>query len=366
MFRAATLYRACAVLALVLPPASRVRADGESDREGRRGLEASPASLDFGEVGHGETVRRSLSIRNTSEKPVRIRSARASCGCTRLERAIDGQTIPAGGAIEVGVTMSSGRAIGSLDKHLTIETEDGTRLDVGTRLRVFPDVRLGETPEPFAGEVDGNPCVRTYEIFSRSGRDFDLEIEKIVTGFGRTARNDPDFKAQVEPIRGGKKVVVTLLPTHPEGRVSGTVEARLDGKPFHIAFAGEVFRGIRVSPRYLQFNRVETGKGAEAPVVRGELVAIDGRPFRVLKTEVILRRGAAGAEWKATARERKEGREYEVELRLIPPKESATGSFHGALRIETDHPEKPVVEFGILGFFPTRREPASPEGPAGR
>src|SRR5690606_1653859 len=96
----------------------------------RGDIEVSPRALDFGEAGHGERIRRTLTLRNTGDEPIRIRSARASCGCTTLERSIDGQAIPPGTSLEVGVVMSSGTAIGSLEKHLDIELGDGRRVRV--------------------------------------------------------------------------------------------------------------------------------------------------------------------------------------------------------------------------------------------
>ena len=322
----------------------------------RGDIEVSPRALDFGEAGHGERIRRTLTLRNTGDEPIRIRSARASCGCTTLERSIDGQAIPPGTSLEVGVVMSSGTAIGSLEKHLDIELGDGRRVRVATSLRVFPDIRFPDPIPPFEGEVRGAKCVRTVDVLSRSEKgDFELAVERIVTGLGSAARKDDGFEARVERISGGRRIIVTLLPTRAEGRFAGTIEARLDGKPFHLPISGEMFRSIRISPRDLQFGRVETGAAAKLPSVTAELISIDGKAFEILETKVELKRGAAGVEWRPSVRKLDDGLRHEVLLSLVPPASAPAGGFYGTLRIKTSHPEKPVLELGIYGFFPATR-----------
>jgi hypothetical protein len=319
-------------------------------------LELSTRRLDFGDEGHGRTVRRTLTLRNSGDAPLKIGAMKPSCGCTQIEKAPIGKTLAPGDSIEVAITMSSGRAVGALDKHITIETDGSPpRVDVATTMRIFSDYRVGDDPETFEGEVDGQPCERTFEISSRDGKEsFAFEVERVVTSDRAEKAENPHFRTAIEPIPGGQRLRITLLPTHPEGRFSGNVEAKLDGKPFHVAIAGEVFRGIKLSPRYINLNAVDPKKETTW-VQSAHLIAIDGVPFQILSTRVDIQRGAKGAEWKVRTEELDGAKQHRVELRVTPPKEGATGSFFGELHVETDHPEKPRVSFRILGFFPTSR-----------
>ena len=97
----------------VLSPAT-VKGGAETQAELRQqsaaaapAVKAEPAIVDFGDVATGDTGESKIKLTNTSDKPVTIVRANASCGCTTM-RLQPNTVLPPGESIEVDVKMSVG------------------------------------------------------------------------------------------------------------------------------------------------------------------------------------------------------------------------------------------------------------------
>ena len=73
---------------------------------------------DFGKIKQGVPVTTFFTITNTSDKPVVIESATASCGCTPPE--YSKEPIPAGGSTKIKVGYNAA-SMGRFDKPVTVK-----------------------------------------------------------------------------------------------------------------------------------------------------------------------------------------------------------------------------------------------------
>ena len=71
---------------------------------------ADPPGVDFGIVEPGTLVSSTIKLINPFDRPVLIKQATPTCTCTTVDMA--GKTIPAGGFIEMPMSMKTSRAVG--------------------------------------------------------------------------------------------------------------------------------------------------------------------------------------------------------------------------------------------------------------
>jgi hypothetical protein len=332
-------------------------------------LHVTPAALDFGERGHGERGLLKLTLKNIGATPLRITSIKSCCDILRTSPAGIPRPLGPGGTAVLDVTMQSGRAMGILDKYITIETDGNPRaLRVPARMSVFAGYSLAVEdagkgdPSPLQphleGDVGGRPVSRSMLLKRASPPArpaLPLAFEVVGVTESERGRDEPSahFATRLEDVPGGKRLHITLKPTHPEGRFLATVRARLDGKPFEIPVSGEMFRGIRLSPAYINFNRVEAAK-PDTFRQENRLTSTDDRPFKILGTEVKVERSTvAGLTLESTAEPAEGGKVHLLRSRIVVPEGSQPkGSFSGKVFLQTDHPEKAEVVLGFFGFFP--------------
>lgn len=94
------------------PPAGRDDADGAAAPAVPKTpvLAVEPAVLDMGDLVPRQPVTRTVALRNLTDRPLRIGSAIASCGCTTSTWPTE--PIPPGGTAEAQVTMEAGDSQG--------------------------------------------------------------------------------------------------------------------------------------------------------------------------------------------------------------------------------------------------------------
>jgi hypothetical protein len=326
----------------------------------------SPGVLDFGERGHMEKPAADLVIENAGKKAVTIWEIKPTCGCIQVEPPAIVNPIPPGGSATVRVSMGSGRAMGSLDKSIEISTSDPAtpRVTVASRMRVFTDFVSAPLDLKFDGVFGGEPVTQGVDVKwrspARAAGAFSLAVDGISDTRGARPAPSPHLTARVSDIPGGKRIEVTLDPRHPEGLIRGEVNARLDGKPFVVPIAGEMFRFIKVVPTYFNFSRV-SGDDPSSFVRESKLSSTDGRPFKVLSATPSFLRSpdpAVTLEVEETGDgPGKSALEHGLRARIGSGKKAlAKGSFSGKVIIKTDHPDKPEVTLSFFGFFDERRK----------
>ena len=323
-------------------------------------LTVNPPVIDFGYRGHNESPEEKVTITNTGQAPIKVREIKVSCSCMKVEPPRLEAAIPPGGSSEFGVTMSSGRAIGRLEKYIEIYPADSglqpIRIPVG--MRVLEGLVVEPTDLKFDGVVGGQPLTQSVSIKwnprVKDPKPFAVTDIHVTGARGPTKTGKEHFTTKTAEIPGGKRIEVTLLSTHPEGRISGELEAKIDGRLLVIPIVGEMFRSIKIVPTYFNFSRVSPDDPSSY-TKESVLTSVDGRPFKILKiTPTVKRASAAGVQLDFEVKPGpnvKEGIEHVIRARISQQGKQAAGDFFGTVLIETDHPEKPQVTLNFFGFF---------------
>ena len=318
-----------------------------------------PPAIDFGSRGHNQSPEASIDLVNEFPTPVRILRMKPSCSCIKVRPAALTASIAPGAAATVRVTMSSGRAFGRLSKYIEVDVGSDTRqigrLRVPVSMRVFEDYQLEPRELRFEGEYGAAPVTVSALVRSKRkqpGRPLDLRLVRITDRSGRMPTIEEYFTVEVSEHAQGATIAATLSPRHPEGRVWGDLEATLDGKPFVLPIAGDMFRGVLLSPKYFNFSRVDPAV-PESQLKYVVLRAIDGRPFKILgMTPRITAPKKPGFGIELALDAGQDDREHVVRARVVAPGGFPVGSFSGKVEVRTSHPEKPRLELGFFGFFP--------------
>ncbi|MFM1868181.1 MAG: hypothetical protein RL591_1589 [Planctomycetota bacterium] len=71
---------------------------------------ADPQTADFGVIEPGTTVSTTIKIMNPLNRPITIKAAKPSCTCTTVD--MTGKVIPAGGFLEMPMSMKTGNSTG--------------------------------------------------------------------------------------------------------------------------------------------------------------------------------------------------------------------------------------------------------------
>ena len=333
-------------------------------------LKSEPATIDFGARGHNERPEMLVVVRNTGPKPVVVRELKRSCDCIDVAPARPSGSIPPNGMIQLRVSMGSGRAMGRLDKRLSIIPQDPKvpALEIPVVMSVLEEYHL----EPFGGVclegiVGGSPKNAFVDLTRRlgAGRTPAGGIEVKIRGFrdGFQKGSSKHLSAQVSAIPLGQRITVEVDPRHPEGIISSELEAEVGGKALVISVTGEMFAWIKASPTFVNFSKATP---ADPQSTERELIleSTDETPFRLLDiTYKAQRQGEklAALTFKAEGLVGPIGSEKRAEdgaqaLRhriqcFLSKGEGKEQSFFGTITVRTDHPQKPVVTARYSGFF---------------
>ncbi len=324
-----------------------------------------PPALDFGDRGQNDQVQAEITLKNTGGDPVWIRQIKKGCDCIRLSPSQIQDAIPGGGSVQIQVTMGSGRAMGRLDKWITILLRDlrKPQIRVPVSMRVLDGFEMDPREVRFEGVVGGQPEQKAVEVKTRRGRTpvpIQLEIKEIRSRFNRSS--DRHLQAKVVSVPGGKQIVIQLSPTHPEGIIAAELEARLNGKALFVPIGGVMFAWIKVSPNYINFSRALEGK-PDTTTREVILSSTDGRPFKILDIKAqAYRRGEKTVRLEFTTipvggpssalETEASSLIHKITCRVFRGEiTNAQATFFGTVTVRTDHPQKPEISLKYSGFF---------------
>jgi hypothetical protein len=334
---------------LLLPAASQAQ------------LKLEPPRVDFGERGQNERPETTVILRNLGTAPLTLKDIKKSCDCLGFSPDRFTAPIPAGGQTELKITMGSGRAMGRLEKHLTILTSSTSQPEVS--LPVSMSVLDGFEMEPrgvtLFGLVGGPPERAEVAIKLRRGarpQRVDLAIKEVRSVFGRPSGRH--LRASAASGEGGSRLAIELDPAHPEGPISAEIEATLNGRTLVIPVNGEMFAWIKISPNTINFSRALEEDPAST-VRELTLTSADATPFKILKIESRPRRpdrpgeSAVKLEFSVEPPPSPEGGgPWAQKLRCRASREGgALVTFDGTVTIRTDHPKKPEIVLKYSGLF---------------
>lgn len=389
--------RAALPLALILACGSSPRLEAQT--------QLRPDRVDFGDCGHNEKPSAKVVIENRGASPLTIREIRTSCSCIDVSPRTIQMPIAPGGSETITVSMGSNRAMGVLDKYLTIVAADAAirPVTLPVHMRVFPGFAMEPRELRFDGVCGGRPLTLGLELRRKDRRPFTLTLDGVKDV--NPPRVNPHFEGKVGDLQeGARRIELTLKPTHPEGKIWANLEARLDGKLLVVPVVGEMFRWIKVIPTHFNFSRVSSDDPSTF-IEESVLTSTDEKPFKILAMTPTFRGPApAGIRLELELKGAKPGdasTEHVIRARIVPPQPPAVGaqqegptspggpasqggapaggaggapagppapgpkapaqppfqgSFSGTVVVKTDRPEKPELKFQFFGFLAEPRK----------
>ncbi len=279
---------------------------------------------EFGTVAEGEVVRHVFPVRNTGGAPLKIESARGSCGCTAT--VVSANEVPPGGEARIEVAVNTQGRRGALDKSVVVASNDPKNPRLTLKVVGRVEVIAGFSP----------PYLNLGRMLKGSKRTEVVKVEAKEPGKVRLTEvtaGDPRVQARiVEGPAGEPAVEVTVSAGDVEGPLATMVTAKtnLDSpRQIVLRLNGMVSGDLGVSPPRVFFRDFAADKPQTLDL---RVTALTGKPFRVLGVEDTQRAVRGDA--------RQDGAAWVVALSLVRKPEAESGT----LRIRTDRKDQPVLE----------------------
>lgn len=153
---------------------------------------------------------------NRGDRPVTIRSIHPNCSC--LEAEADKTTYASGEAGLLTAVFSVGDRIGSYDRAITVETDEGGQpVKLTARFDVPPAAEV--TPRNAQWRLQAEPTPATLEVLVADG----LHLE-----FTRATATSEQFGVTLETIETGRRYKLLVKPTTTATAAVGAI--RISGK----------------------------------------------------------------------------------------------------------------------------------------
>jgi Protein of unknown function (DUF1573) len=167
-------------------------------------IELHPTAADKQAVGH-------FKYQNTSDKPVRFKSVRTSCGCTVAQT--QKEEVPPGEKGEITATFNIGERTGTQIKTVTVETDDPPNVTTVLTLKAVIPQQLEITPTfVFWGQGEA-PKPKTIVV--RAAKDFPVKHLKVTS-------SSPDFQTKVEETGNGQ-FKIDVQPQETNRQIASTL-----------------------------------------------------------------------------------------------------------------------------------------------
>jgi hypothetical protein len=264
--------------------------DAEPDDSATRPATGTPPVLrfdstqhNFGVIDETSEVATAFEFTNTGGSELVIEAVKASCGCTTplltKRRYQPGER----GTIEVGFDPTGP---GPTQKHITVRSNTSPAI---TRLTITADVTAFLVFEPELLQLG----VRQYRAEHRARVTVSSPDENFV--IESASVDQPYVTVRVVPPEeapGPKTLEITVATTAPWGGLYFGIDVTATGRPTPdaepvthvrmIRVAGRLFGRLAATPDMFRFG-VFPGDAIDQKI---RLRRADGRPFRILKTEV--------------------------------------------------------------------------------
>lgn len=304
------------------------------------------ASLDLKEfttdpVMQGESVVFSVQVANNGNSPLRM-AAVPDCSCVSVRAPT---LIEPGTSGLVRIAIDTTEVPGNLEKNVFLYTGDPDLPEqrVNIHFRVEPRYRflypsgsaqviVGDVPKQVELFLAVSPqapiIVNDVQV---SGMPVDYEIKA-----GTATLPDPLFEEPAS-LRVGYKIILTIPPTVPPGRVPITVSAVTADPQFPVIRASIfVQKGIVALPATLYFGEVP-----KQPSVAEVRIERPTQAFKITKVECTV------PYLTGEVVELDGGEQYIVRVRFSG--EADFGPMQGKVIVHTDDPRQPTIEVPVLG-----------------
>lgn len=318
-------------------------------------------TYDFGAMEVGTKADYTFIIRNEGEAPLKLLKGPTTCRCTLSE--VAEEPIPPGESVEVRLEWAMNELAPEFRQTADIFTNDPEHRTItfeitGSGVEV---VQFDPAQNLILGDMEeGEPLIGAAYLWSAMLPEFEiLEVESSSPHL--TATTSPASAEKLDTYRAqcGYRLEVTLQPDIPVGSFNGLLTVKTDvngGKEYSVEVSALRVGPIKVLPAkgikwfpdrqlvFLDRFGAETGKSADLFLfVRGmdapfewEIVETDPA---WLEVEIVRGEGKVDL-----ANQR-----FVLKLNVPPgsPPVARTGNNPGLIRLKTNHPEVPELEFKL-------------------
>ncbi len=173
-------------------------------------VELHPAVGDKEAIGH-------FKYQNTSDKPVRFKSVRSSCGCTTAQT--QKEEVPPSEKGEITATFKIGGRTGTQVKNVTVDTDDPAHaVTVLTLKTVLPEV-VEITPSFVYWQGGEAPKPKTIVV--HPGKDFPVKELKVTS-------SNLEFSTKVERDKGTGEFKIDIAPKQTTSPAATTLTLQPD------------------------------------------------------------------------------------------------------------------------------------------
>lgn len=333
-FVAAALVAAGAMAAVAQEPAAEARPKA-----------VAPQPIhDAGTVVPGQQIVHDFVIENQGAAPLEITSVRPACGCTVAQ--FD-RTIAPGASGKVHAVLDTSTFAGAIAKGITVLTSDPARprLELTVKATVQPHLMVEPGYARFVQAQHSDPGVVSQRVWTPSFAD--LEILEVTSPYpfltvrhkAITAEEDRNEKGQGQQYHLDFVLDYTAAPI-------GTLAEYVVVKTNHpqqpelkIPVSGFVRPLVVLTPSKADFGAVALDEdGAYGNLTLKHYGSV---PLEISAAEATV----PGIEIDVEAVEA--GHEFKVRVQLPP--DMPKGPFAGTVRLSTNNPRQPTVEFPISG-----------------
>jgi hypothetical protein len=327
---------------------------------------------DLGLIQSGEEFRHTFVIRNEGQSPLTLAPGPKLCACTVTK--LPDKPVPPGGHAEVAVSFTASvqkepMKEGHFSRGIRVLTNDPDNADMLLEVNFTVNRRLLAAPPELTLSLDSSKPLtlerRTFEVFVSSERweRFRLSVEG-TSHRGVQCRVEPAGKERfgASATRGGYRVVVTLPPELPEGRIdewvdlvgapdnSAKKEKNAEPETLRIPIHGGVHGRMEFINAKIDGGVVlRLGTLAEGQAVHETIllkINDERRQLAVerIETEPKVLRAKVSPYHAGPNR----AGLYRIELEIpadAPP--CVYTSQYGLIRLRTDHPRLPVIELKV-------------------
>ena len=305
-------------------------------------IEFKENSFDVGKTWEGDKASHVFSFKNTGSADLLIKKVKTSCGCTAA--VLSSKEIKPGQTGEIKATFNTRRYHGKQSKTIYVSSNDPKHSTVQLKLQTtvksvgtfkprniqFGEVTRGEkisriielTPEiePIKiTELIVSPDVFTARI---------LEDEKVNT-------DKKSEKNALRPIR----IEVSVSPEAPIGRHNGNLTVKTD-HPRISSLSAHIYLRVKgpitFSPRMLFFD--ENAQKARA-IKKVRITKIKGDDLKIIEVT------STSPQFQAETVIIKEGKEFDVEIRMAPDVEP--GRYQEEIVIRTNDPDQKEIKIPV-------------------
>lgn len=191
------------------------------------------------------------------------------------------------------------------------------------------------------GKVMEGELARHDFVFSNPG-DATLEIQDVKTTCGCTKAADWDKR--IAP-GGTGKIPIALRTAGVLGNVKKSIGVTTNApgeEKVTLWLKGNVWQAVEVKPRYASFGQIQDRNATQSTTVK--IISKLEEPLEIVSIQ--CDKETFRAELKPVV----EGKEYDLEVTLVPPLQ--TGSSRGTITLRTSHPKKPEISLVTSCYVP--------------